>query len=151
MVKERYNPKPIKINPIQAEFSDHHLTNYAGLIPVTDFLFRKLDFIKALSDHLFLPIRSNITFHNFQLFGLIIFGYLCGHTRLSNFEELSKDRIIQRLLGLVKPVDENTLGRRIKKFTFKSAHQFSTVTGYLQRKVHRRYSFSSARPQDCGF
>ena len=151
MVKERYNPKPIKINPIQAEFSDHHLTNYAGLVPVAEFLFRKLDFIKALSDHLFLPIRSNITFHNFQLLGLIIFGYLGGSTRLSHFEELSKDRIIQRLLGLVKPVDENTLGRRIKKFTFKSAHQFSTVTGYLQRKVHRQYSFSSARPQIVDF
>ncbi len=32
MVKEKYNQTAVKINTIRPEFSDHHLTNYAGLV-----------------------------------------------------------------------------------------------------------------------
>lgn len=133
----KYDKKSIKTNKISVEFSDLNLTNYAGLVPVAEFLFKKLDFFKALKIHLFLPLRNNFTFHNYQIFSTIIFGYLCSYRRIVHFEELSKDRVIQKILGLRKYVDENTIGRRLKQFTFKNSHQLTEVTHFLQRKVHR--------------
>ena len=54
IVKQTKQQTPVKINAIQAEFVDRHLTNYdAGLIPLPDFLFRKLGFLGGLSGRIF--------------------------------------------------------------------------------------------------
>ena len=72
---------------------------------------------------------SNCTYADEQIFGLIVLGYLCGQDRLTHFEALSHDAIIQQLLGLEGPVDENTLAPRAKKAGYKQSVQLGRVQG----------------------
>jgi hypothetical protein len=52
MVKETCQKSTKKTTPITPEFTDARLTNYAGLVPFSDFLLDKLDFGQALAQHL---------------------------------------------------------------------------------------------------
>ena len=124
------------------EFSDNNLTNYAGIVPVSDFLLKKLGFAQHINSGLSLQMGSNVTFRDYQIFSTIIYGYLCDYKRLVYFEELCKDRIIRKLIGLKKHLDENTLGNRLKKFLFKTVNQFSEICRRFGNIVHRQYSFS---------
>lgn len=141
-MSRRYNKNRVKSNNIHVEFSDNNLTNYAGIVPISDFLMKKLGFAQRIKSGLSLQMGSNVTFQDYQIFSTIIYGYLCDYKRLAHFEELSKDRIIQKLIGLKKHLDENTLGNRLKKFSFKTANQFSEICRRLGNIVHRQYSFS---------
>jgi len=115
LVKVSYSKKPVKINSITPEFTDDKLTNYGGLIPLSDFLLKKLVFREALASELELGMGPNCSYQDFQIFALIIFGYLCGYKRLAYFEELSKDASVQTLLELEDPINQNFLAQRVKK------------------------------------
>ena len=146
MVSEMWQKSTKKTTPITPEFTDARLTNYAGLVPFSDFLLEKLDFRKALADHLDLGMGTNCHYQDWQLFGLIIYGYLCGHRRLIHFEQLSRDTTVQKLLGLDAPIDENTLAYRLKKAGYKQAVQLERATGQLAGRVHPHYD----EPQTTG-
>ena len=133
----------INTTPITPEFTDARLTNYAGLIPFSDFLLDTLDFRKALAEHLDLGMGTNCQYKDWQIFGLIVYGYLCGHRRLIHFEQLSRDTTVQKLLGLDGPIDENTLAYRLKKAGYKHSVQLGRATDQLAGRVHSGYE----RPQ----
>ena len=136
MVKETYTKSLVKTTKIHPEFTDARLTNYSGLVAFAELLFTKLSFGQVLAEELDLEMASNCSYADWEVFGLIIFGYLCGHKRLSHFEELSNDALIQGLLGTSGPIDENTLGRRLKKAGYKQSVQLGRVTGQLAARVH---------------
>jgi len=142
LVKATYSKKPVKINSITPEFTDDKMTNYGGLIPLSDFLLKKLDFREALASELDLGMGPNCSYQDFQVFALIIFGYLCGYKRLAHFEELSKDASVQTLLGLKGPINQNTLARRVKRASYKQSVEFSRVSQTLAGRVHTRYESS---------
>ena len=86
MVTETSQNSTPKTTPITPEFTDARLTNYAGLIPFSDFLLEKLDVGQVLARHLDLGMGTNCQYKDWQIFGLIVYGYLCGHRRLAHFE-----------------------------------------------------------------
>ena len=143
MVRETCQKSTINTTPITPEFTDARLTNYAGLIPFSDFLLDTLDFRKALAEHLDLGMGTNCQYKDWQIFGLIVYGYLCGHRRLIHFEQLSRDTTVQKLLGLDGPIDENTLAYRLKKAGYKHSVQLGRATEQLAGRVHPGYE----RPQ----
>ena len=49
---------------------------------------------------------------------------------------------MQKILGVDKHIDENTFGNRLKKFSFKTACQFSTITGKLGAKIHSKLQYN---------
>jgi len=142
MVKATYSKKPVKINSVNPEFTDKKLTNYGGLVVFSDFLLEKLGFREALTSELELELGPNRSYQDFQVFTLIIFGYLCGYKRLAHFEELSRDASVQTLLGLEGPINQNTLARRVKKAGYKQSVEFSRVSQALAGRVHGRYENS---------
>ncbi|MDZ7694268.1 MAG: hypothetical protein U5K69_24630 [Balneolaceae bacterium] len=144
MVKEISQKSTKKATPITPEFTDARLTNYGGLVPFSDFLLDTLDFGQALAEHLDLGMGLNCHYQDWQVFGLIIFGYLCGYDRLSHFEQLSRDPLVQKLLGLDGPIDENTLAYRLKKAGYKQSIQLSRVSQGLAERVR---SGVSGRPE----
>jgi hypothetical protein len=136
MVNGTYPKSQIKTTPIIPKFSDVRGTNYGGLVPFAEFLLKKLPFRQALAEHLELGMGSNCSYQDWQVFGLIVFGYLCGYTRLTHFEQLSRDTTVQKLLGLDGPMDENTLARRLKQAGYKQSVQLERVSGALAGRVH---------------
>jgi hypothetical protein len=139
MVNETSQNSTPKTTPITPEFTDARLTNYAGLIPFSDFLLDKLDFGQILAGHLDLGMGTNCQYKDWQIFGLIVYGYLCGHRRLIHFEQLSRDTTAQKLLGLDGPIDENTLAYRLKKAGYKQSVQLGRATEQLAGRVHPGY------------
>jgi len=137
MVKETCQKSTIKTTPITPEFTDARLTNFAGVVPFSDFLMEKLDFRQALSEHLDLGMGANCQYQDWQIAGLIVFGYLCGYRRLAHFEQLSRDSTLQKLLGLDGPIDENTLAYRLREAGYKQSEQLGRVTRQLAGRVHR--------------
>jgi hypothetical protein len=139
MVNKMYPKKGVKANTIHPEFSGNRLTNYAGLVPFSEFLLKKLPFRQALAEQLDLQMAPNCTYQDWQVFGLIVFGYLCGYRRLAHFEELSNDVLIQNLLGLDGPIDENTLAYRLKKAGHLQSVQMGRVSQRLAAGAHKGY------------
>lgn len=139
MVKKNYHKNSTKSNKIHPEFSDSRMTNYGGLVPFSDFLSEKLLFRNALDNQLDLGMARNCKYSDWQVFGLMILGYLSGHQRLAHFEGLSSDPVVQRLLGLDTPIDENTLGYRLKKAGYKQTVQFRRAGRQLAERVHAEH------------
>jgi len=135
MVKAIYKSCSAKTTKIIPEFTDAQLTNYGGLIPFADFLLEKLPFRQALAEHLDLGMGPNCSYQDWQVFALIVFGYLCGYKRIQHFEQLSRDTTVQRLLGLEGPIDENTLAYRLKRAGYKQSVEFSRVSRDLTERV----------------
>lgn len=141
-MKKQTNKNNEKSKKIHLKFSDNNLTNYGGIVPVAEFLFEKLKFKKIINDYLKLPVGANAKYKNHQILSTIIFGYISDFTRLVHFEEFSKDKVMQKILGVDKHIDENTFGNRLKKFSFKTACQFSTITGKLGAKIHSKLQYN---------
>ncbi|HLR24661.1 MAG TPA: transposase [Fodinibius sp.] len=137
MVREMYAKSPVKTTKIHPEFTAGRLTNFSGLVPFADFLLEKLPFREALAARLDLGMGPNCSYGDWQVFGLVVFGYLCGYTRLAHFEQLSLDTTVQKLLDLDGPIDENTLAYRLKKAGYKQSVQLHRVTRALAERVHR--------------
>ena len=95
---------------ILPEFTSKTLTTYAGILPIDHFLRKQLSFDKAIKNSIDLPIASNTKYETSTIFKSIIYGYLADFKRLSHFSEFTKDRMIQKLLGIKSHIDENTLG-----------------------------------------
>ena len=123
MVKEKYQKSTIKTTSIIPKFTNACLTNYAGLVPISDFMLEKLDFRQTLAEHLNLGMGSNCQYQDWQIFGLIVFGYLCGYDRLAHFDPPAggRDTTAGKLLGLEGPARENTLSYRLKKAGYKQS------------------------------
>jgi hypothetical protein len=151
MVKETCQKFTTKTTSITPEFTDARLTNYAGLIPISDFLLDKLDFRQVLGKHLDLGMGANCRYEGWQIFGLIVFGYLCGYRRLAHFEQLSRDTTVQKLLGLDGPIDENTLAYRLKKAGYKQSVELGRVSKQLAGRVHCGYEPPQGRWQWIDF
>src|SRR5699024_3209029 len=94
-------------------------------------------FQEVLDQQLQLGMGPNCTYSDWQIFTLIIFGYLCGQDRLAHFEQLSLDSTVQKLLALDSPIDENTLAYRLKKAGYKQSVQLHRVTRALAERIHR--------------
>lgn len=144
MVKETCQKSTLKTTQITPEFTDARLTNFAGVVPFSDFLMKKLDFRQALSEHLDLGMGTNCQYQDWQIAGLIVYGYLCGYRRLAHFEQLSRDSTVQKLLGLDGPIDENTLAYRLREAGYKQSEQLGRVTRQLAGRVHRGYEAPQA-------
>lgn len=140
-MKNKRNKSNAKIKKIHLEFADPNLTNYSGIVPIADFLFDKLNFKEELENKLDLGTGRNAIYKDHQILSASIFSYLCDFKRLSQFAELTKDKIIQKLLGIDNHIDENTFGYRMKKFTFKSTNQLTTLFGGISSKIHRKIKF----------
>lgn len=136
MVKETYPYKARKTNHIEAEFSGHRLTSYGGLSVFSDFLFDELNFEHLLEKHLHLGMGPNCSYSDGQVFGLVVFGFLCGHRRIAHFETLSEDVVAKQLLGTATAIDEDTIGRRLKRATPKRLNQMNRITASLAECVH---------------
>ena len=91
---------------------------------------------------------GNCRYKNWQIFGLIDYGYLCGHRRLAHFDPPAggRDTTVQKLLGLDGPIDENTLAYRLKKAGYKQSVELGRVTEELAGRVHPGYE----QPQTTG-
>src|SRR5699024_2760208 len=104
MVKATYKSRETKTTDITPEFTAGRLTNYGGLVPFAAFLGETLPFQEVLDQQLQLGMGPNCTYSDWQIFTLIIFGYLCGQDRLAHFEQLSLDSTVQKLLALDSPI-----------------------------------------------
>lgn len=135
MVKETYPSERTKTTDIAIAFTDTRLTNYAGLVPLAEFLFDKLDFRQRLAEQLELGMGPNCSYQDWQVFGAIVFGYLCGYKRLSHVEQLSGDTTVGRLLGLDGPIDENTLAYRLKKAGYQQSVQLHRTSQALAERA----------------
>ena len=134
------NPKRQQIKP---RFVDQKLTNYAGLAPFSKFMHDKLNFSEIIKDNCQLPIANNTKFHTSQVLSTIIFGYLTDFDRIKQFEELSKDLTVQRLLGLPKHIDEDTIAHRLNKFSNSELNELKTSLDHSIQNVHSNYDLSS--------
>lgn len=137
MIKDK--PKRQEIKP---RFVDQKLTNYAGLGPLSKFMHNKLKFSEIIKDHCHLPIGNNTKFKTSQILSTIIFGYLTDFDRIKQFEELSKDLTVQRLLGLPKHIDEDTIAHRINKFGNSELEDLQGGLDKSIQKVHSKYELS---------
>jgi len=81
----------------------------------------------------------NTKYSTSTIFKSIIYGYLADFKRLSHFSEFTKDRMIQKLLGINRHIDENTFGHRLNYFNFKSSNQLQEILRGLGLKVRKRY------------
>jgi len=151
MVNETCQKSTLKTTSITPEFTDARLTNFAGVVPFSDFLMEKLDFRQVLAGHLDLGMGANCKYQDWQILGLIVYGYLCGYRRLAHFEQLSRDTTVQKLLGLDGPVDENTLAYRLREAGFKQSEQMGRVTRQLAGRVHPGYEQPEAGRQWIDF
>ena len=140
-MKKTTNKSNTKFKKINLEFSDNNLTNYSGIIPFFKFLVGKLNFVDFTNKILDIRNGSNVKYKNHQVLLSIIFGYICDFTRLSHFEEFTKDKIIQEILNINKHIDENTFANRLKKFNFKSACQISEITKEQASIVHSKMKY----------
>ena len=89
----------INTTQITPEFTEARLTNFVGIVPFSDFSLKKLDFSQVLAEHLDLCVGANCQYQDWQIAGLIVYGYLCGYRRLSHFEQLSRNSTVQKLLN----------------------------------------------------
>jgi len=118
------------------EFTEETLTNYAGIVPIADFVFEQLEFAERIEAHLDLPVHHNVQFSTAQILATILLGYTADLSRLCHIEAFSHDPVIQTTLGLPRPIDENTLAYRLKKFTWPTANQWQALLGQLRQPVH---------------
>jgi hypothetical protein len=98
----------------QKSFSADSLTQYGGLSSIFDYVV-KLN-IPIIFDELFPTVKHNATkFSTTQ----ILLSYLCallvGVKRLARIETFTRDTLVNRLLGLKKFIDQDTLGSRVSK------------------------------------
>ena len=140
-MKNKTNKSNANIKKMYIEFSDPALTNYSGIVPVADFLFDKLNFKEEIENELDLGTGINAIYKDHQIVSATIFSYLCNFKRLSQFAEFTKDKIVQKLLGISNHIDENTFGYRMKKFTFKTTNQLTTLFGDISSKIHGKIKF----------
>jgi len=124
---------------IVPEFTAKTLTNNAGILPLDRFLTNQLSFDQSIENCIDLPIGFNTRYDTSTIFKSIIYGYLADFKRLSHFSEFTKDRMIQKLLGIKNHIDENTFGHRLNHFNFKSANQLQEILGGIGKKVRSRY------------
>ena len=133
------NPKRQQIKP---RFVDQKLTNYAGLAPFSAFMNDKLNFSELVENNCQLPIGNNTIFDTSQILSTIVFGYLTSFDRIKQFEELSKDLPVQKLLGLPKHIDEDTIAHRLNKFGSSEVEDLQFGIDKSQQKVHSSYDLS---------
>lgn len=98
-------------------FREETLTNYAGIVPIADFVFEHLGFAEHIEAHLDLPVHHNVHYSTAQILATLLLGYTADVSRLCHMEAFSADPVVQTTLGLPRPIDENTLAYRLKKFT----------------------------------
>jgi len=128
--------KPVKITP---EFTSKTLTSHAGILPFDHILTNQLCFDQAIEDGIEISIGLNTKYRTASLFKAIVYGYLADFKRLQHFSEFTKDRMIQKLLGIKSHIDENTFSHRLNYFNFKSANQLQEILGSIGRKVRSSY------------
>ena len=130
------NNKSERITP---EFTAKTLTNNAGILPFDHLLTDKLAFDDRVRYGIDIPIGLNAKYSTSTIFKSIIYGYLADFKRLSHFSEFTKDRMIQKLLGIKNHIDENTFGHRLNLFNFGSSNQLQEILGRMGRTVRSRY------------
>jgi len=135
------NKSKQKREKIKPRFTDKKLTNYAGLVPFSSFMLDTLSFDQIIDNNCKLPMGNNITFRTSQILSTIVFGYLTGFDRINQFEELSKDLTVQKLLGLPKHIDENTIAYRLNKFDKKDIQSLKQSLATTMKSNHKTYNF----------
>lgn len=69
MESEITQKSTIKTTHITPIFTDARLTNYAGVVPFSNFLLKKLDFSQALAEHPDLGMGANCQYQDWQIAG----------------------------------------------------------------------------------
>lgn len=108
-----------------------------------------MGFATHIESRLDLPVHHNATFSTAQILATILLGYTADLSRLCHMEAFSADPVIQTVLGLPGPIDENTLAYRLKKFTWSTANQLQEILGTLGQPVleARPAAKSAAHPR----
>jgi len=137
-VVNKYTTQSTQKRPkISWDFREDTLTNYAGIVPIADFLFEQLDFGEHIEHALDLPVHHNVKYSTAQILATILLGYTADLSRLCHMEAFSADPVVQTALHLPGPIDENTLAYRVKKFTWPTANQFQTLLHTLRQPVQQ--------------
>lgn len=135
---QQYTTQSLQKRPqITWDFTAETLTNYAGIVPIADFLLDQLGFAECVDAHLDLPVHHNVKFSTAQILATLVLGYTADLSRLCHMETFSADPVVQTTLNLPGPIDENTLAYRLKKFTWPTANQFQALLGALRRPVQQ--------------
>jgi hypothetical protein len=122
---------------IQVGFTGQKLTNYAGILPVTE-LINKLEIGKMLDEKISLELGANIKYTTSQIILATVLGVLSGQNRINKIESFSQDVLVKQLLGIEKKLDEDTVANRFKKFNMRSSSEFMEVINEVSYKVHTK-------------
>lgn len=108
------NKIQFKATKTQKSFSAESLTQYGGLSSLFDYVV-KLN-IPKIFDDLFPTVKHNATkFSTTQILLSFLCASLCGVKRVSRIETFTRDTLVNKLLGLKKYIDQDTLGSRLSK------------------------------------
>lgn len=125
-----------KSSNIQTSFDAKELSNYSGLTVLNAFS-KKLGMHKLFSG-IDINLHHNYHFSTSQVLSSIVLGHLGGLNRVSKIENFSRDPLVQRMLGLAKPIDADTIANRINRFDKEHNNQLMSINGDLSSQVHKK-------------
>lgn len=125
-----------KAENLQTSFNGKELSNYSGLTVFNTFM-QKLGLPQLFSD-LGIDLHHNYHFSTSQVLSSIVLGYLGGLNRISKVENFSRDRLVQRMLGLGKAIDADTISNRINRFEVSHNNKLMELIGNLSSQIHTK-------------
>jgi len=112
---------------ISNEFSSEQLTIYSGINPISQFM-RRHNILQGLSEIFTNTLYNSAKFSDYQIALATIFGNLSGIKHMNNLSAFTNDRLIQNLLDQDKPVNENSISRRLKNLGQACSRKFEDFT-----------------------
>jgi len=120
--------KKTKISKIiHNEFSSEQLTIYSGMNPICQYL-KKYQILRGLSQVFTNGLYNSGKFSDYQVALTTILENLSGVKHMNNLSNFNNDRLIQNLIGLDKPVNENSISRCLKKLGQTGSRNFEDFT-----------------------
>jgi len=127
---------------IRNEFSSEQLTIYSGINPISQFM-KKHHILQGLSDVFTNDLYNSAKFSDYQIALATIFGNLAGVKHMNNLSAFTNDRLVQNLLDLNKPINENSISRRFKNLGQPCSRNFEDFTLKIMKEFMLRNPIDS--------
>lgn len=85
-----------------------------------------------------IDLHHNYHFSTSQVLSSIVLGYLGGLNRISKVENFSPDPLVQRMLGLPKAIDTDTISNRINRFEVSYNNKMMELIEKLSSQIYTK-------------
>lgn len=122
---------------MKVESSLSNSTGFGGMKQAFCFA-KRLGVFGKLGQHVQIERRQR-TYENRQYFETLVVMLMAGYRKMKHVVYLAQDQLVLCLLDLDTLPHASTLGRFLKRSTFKSCQQIIDVRRAVSKKVYRRY------------